>query len=88
MPSKPTALAKQTGTSIRIPPDLHAKLLALSERVPASSVNALGVEMIRDIISMSETPEDERTIPKTVVLMDAVKEAAPKLLRKAKEELK
>jgi len=88
MPIKENFTEPQKGSTIRIPPDLWQKLLTISDRIAGTTPSSLGVDMIRDIITLTETPEPERTIPKTVTTIDAVNQAASRLLKLGKEKTK
>lgn len=76
MKNDPQERTGKNRTSISLPAEVQEQLSAITEQIPGTTVNSIGVEMIRAVISMADTDPQERTVPKVVRMIDAARKAA------------
>lgn len=66
-------------TSLRISNRLYAEIGKLAESLPGMSANAFGVQCIEAILSMVNTPKEQRITPAIVTMLDVVRGPQPML---------
>lgn len=68
---------KSKSSAIKLPPELSEKIGEIVKLVPGTSVNSFGVSCVEAILMMIETPENQRTTPAIVRMVDGVRKPGP-----------
>lgn len=64
-------------TSLRISKELSAKIAVIADQLPGMSINSFGVSCVEAILTMLETPKNQRLTPAIVLMVDSVRSPGP-----------
>jgi hypothetical protein len=64
-------------TSFRVSTELYDRMASLAELLPGMSANSFAVQCIEAILTMAQTPKEQRITPALVTMLDVVRKPEP-----------